>query len=427
EQDVDPAKTDDGGLKFAARPELDADSTISLFDAGQGAVLYQRLTSTVAQPRTIQLAANGPFRVWLNGTVIYESNEVRRVRGNADVVPVQFNAGDNHLVVKLVNTESRRTALVNLGPLAAPRAIVAAAEKTAADRTAEDTATLESYFKATGAPFTELRAQQAAINEERKSLLATMATVPVLSELPAAQQRQTHIHVRGSFLSPGDAVTAGVPAAFHPFPADAPRNRLGLAQWLVSMDNPLTARVAVNRHWEKFWGTGIVETSEDFGIQGSPPVNQALLDWMAVEFMQHGWSMKELCRMIVTSAAYRQSAAVTPALREVDPYNRLFSRGPRFRLEAEAVRDQALAASGLLSTKMHGPSVMPAQPEGVWQVVYSGAAWETPANEDRHRRGIYTYWRRTSPYPSMVTFDAPSREICTVRRIATNTPLQALV
>jgi hypothetical protein len=204
--------------------------------------------------------------------------------------------------------------------------------------------------------------------------------------------------------------------------------RLDLANWLVADANPLTARVAVNRFWEQLFGIGIVETLEDFGTQGSRPSHPELLDWLAVEFRQgQSWSVKGLLRTIVTSGTYRQSSAVTPAMAARDPQNRLLSRGPRFRLSAEQVRDQALAVSGLLSDKMFGESVMPPQPDGIWQNPYSNAQWDADEGDDRYRRAIYTYWRRTAPYPSMVTFDSPSREFCVSRRSRTNTPLQALV
>jgi hypothetical protein len=203
-------------------------------------------------------------------------------------------------------------------------------------------------------------------------------------------------------------------------------NRLGLAEWLVSDDNPLTARVTVNRFWEQIFGHGIVETSEDFGTQGDLPTHPELFDWLATEFMRDGWSMKKIKRTIVTSATYRQSSRVTPELLERDPYNKLLARGPRFRVDAETVRDIALATSGLLSSRIGGPSVFPYQPEGVWDQPYSGVKWVENSGENRYRRGVYTFIRRTSAYPSLLTFDAPSREFCTVRRVRTNTPLQAL-
>ena len=200
-----------------------------------------------------------------------------------------------------------------------------------------------------------------------------------------------------------------------------------MAEWLVSKDNPLTARVAVNRFWEQLFGYGIVETLEDFGSQGSPPSHPELLDWLANKFMNdYGWSMKKILKLMVMSGTYRQSSVATSQQLAQDPANKYLSRGPRVRLTAEQIRDQALAVSGLLSKKMYGPSVMPYQPPGIWQTVYSGQKWEVSPGEDKYRRALYTYIRRTSPYPDMLTFDAPSREFCVARRIRTNTPLQAL-
>lgn len=248
----------------------------------------------------------------------------------------------------------------------------------------------------------------------------------VMEEKPTYDRPSTPLRIRGSFLSPGEIVYADVPKVLNPLPAGAMPNRLGLAKWLVSKDNPLTARVMVNRFWETYFGIGLVETSEDFGTQGALPSHPDLLDWMAVEFMESGWDWKHMQKLIVMSNTYRQDSSVTPALQERDQYNRLLARGPRFRMEAEMIRDVTLASSGLLSEKIGGPSVYPYQPEGIWDIPYSSAKWEESTGEDRHRRGLYTFLRRSSPYPSMVTFDAPSRETCTIRRTRTNTPLQAL-
>jgi hypothetical protein len=250
---------------------------------------------------------------------------------------------------------------------------------------------------------------------------------PILQELPADQRRTTRIHRRGSFLNQGEAVAPATPRVFPPLHPDQPPNRLGLARWLVDPCNPLTSRVLVNRFWAQLFGNGLVATSEDFGTRGELPSHPQVLDWLASEFVANGHSTKALLRCLVTSATYRQDANGTEHERQRDPQNRLLARGPRLRLPAEAVRDQALAVSGLLSAKMLGPSVMPPQPEGLWQVVYSDDQWRTSSGEDRLRRGLYTFLRRTHPYPAMETFDAPSREVCVVRRLLTNTPLQALV
>jgi hypothetical protein len=266
------------------------------------------------------------------------------------------------------------------------------------------------------------------------SVLARQAAPPssdesdqvlVMQELAPDNQRSTHIHIRGNFLDKGDTVSPNTPSTFPPMAKDLPRNRIGLAKWLVDRRNPLTARVAVNRQWEQLMGVGIVRTSEDFGSQGELPSHPQLLDWLAVELMDHGWSLKQLTKTIVTSAAYRQSSRITPEKLEIDPENRLLSRGPRVRLSAEQIRDQALAVSGLLSRKIGGPSVMPRQPDGIWQMVYNQDQWHTSTGGDQHRRGLYTFWRRTSPYPSAIALDATSRETCTIRRISTNTPVAA--
>ncbi len=264
-------------------------------------------------------------------------------------------------------------------------------------------------------------------DDDRPFLKVGPITSLIMRELPQDQQRATHILERGSFLNLGEKVAIAVPEAFHAFPQGAAPNRLGLAKWLTEPENPLTARVTVNRFWAQMFGAGFVETEEDFGTQGLPPNHPQLLDWLATEFMRLDWDVKGILQKIVMSATYRQSSHVREELLEKDKFNRLLARGPRVRMEAEMVRDQALAASGLLSQKMFGPPVMPLQPDGVWQTVYSDSAWETSDGEDRYRRGLYTLWRRTSPYPSLMSFDASSREVCTLRRIRTNTPLQALV
>ena len=273
-------------------------------------------------------------------------------------------------------------------------------------------------------------AAKAKLDGLKKELAAipVAVSVPVMRELPEGKKRITKLQYRGNFLDLGETITEGVPAAFPALPKGEKIDRLALAQWLVSAANPLTARVAVNRFWEQIFGIGIVRTSEDFGSQGELPTHPELLDHLAVEFREQKWDVKKLLKMLVMSAAYRQSSKVTAEQLEKDPDNRFYSRGPRFRMSAEMVRDQALAVSGLLSGKMYGPSVRPLRPNsGLTAAFGGGLDWAPSAGEDRFRRGIYTEWRRTSPYPSMATFDAPSREACTVRRIRTNTPLQALV
>ncbi|MSU34456.1 MAG: DUF1553 domain-containing protein [Pedosphaera sp.] len=281
----------------------------------------------------------------------------------------------------------------------------------------------DSEWTQLGGSQVSARKQLAALTQQRDAI-KSMA-VPVMIEQSAASRRETHLFRRGNFLDPGQRVTPGVPEVLG---GDEVRDRLELARWMTSPGHPLTARTAVNRLWEQLFGRGLVESVEDFGSAGQLPSHPELLDWLAVQFSTTlGWSQKKLLRELVLSATYRQDATVTPPLLARDPGNRLLARGPRTRLSAEMVRDQSLAVSGLLSAKVGGPPVMPQQPEGIWRTVYNGGKWITSSGEDKHRRAIYTFIRRTSGYPSFLTFDAPSREVCAVRRIVTSTPLQALV
>jgi hypothetical protein len=245
-----------------------------------------------------------------------------------------------------------------------------------------------------------------------------------MQELP--QPRKTTILLRGNFLTPGPQVQPGTPAVLHPLPSGPP-DRLTLARWLTARDNPLTARVTVNRWWAELFGHGLVSTVEDFGLKGDPPTHPELLDWLAVEFMDHGWSLKHVLRQVVLSATYRQTSRLTPVLRSRDDLNRLYARGPRIRLDAEMIRDQALAVAGLLSRKQFGPHIQPYQPDGVWTKIGGDPVkYVVSAGAERYRRGVYVVWKRATLYPSFVNFDATARLACTVKRSRSNTPLQAL-
>lgn len=272
------------------------------------------------------------------------------------------------------------------------------------------------------------RAEIADINGRIAQLRKQQPTAFVMQELE--KPKDTFILMRGEYNQPGEQVTAATPAVLPPLAAGAPQNRLGLARWLVSPENPLTARVTVNRLWQSVFGTGLVRTSEDFGAQGEAPSHPELLDWLAADFMRSGWDMQHMLRLILTSSTYQQSSGIKPALLAADPENRLLARGPRFRLNAEFVRDQALAAAGLLSEKIGGKSVKPYHPPGLYEMVTAGGSstntWVEDKGEDLHRRSLYTYWKRTVPHPAMSAFDAPGREYCAVRRTRSNTPLQAL-
>lgn len=262
----------------------------------------------------------------------------------------------------------------------------------------------------------------------RDLLNANVEQTPVMIENPGDFSRKTRVFERGSWLSPGKEVSPGVPALLGALKAAQPQNRLGLAQWMTSPEHPLVARTMVNRVWEQIFGQGLVETLEDFGSQGAAPVNRELLDYLSYQFMhEYGWSVKKLIRAILVSETYRQSSEVSPEKQEKDPYNRFLVRGPRVRLSAEQLRDQALAVSGALNSRMYGPPVMPYQPEGIWNSPYNSDKWRMSEGGQQYRRAVYTFMKRTSPYPSLVAFDATGRDICLSRRIRTNTPLQALV
>jgi hypothetical protein len=278
--------------------------------------------------------------------------------------------------------------------------------------------------------FLELTPELAGPRQEIDKLRASMPNYQVtmvMKERSSANPRPTHIHHRGEFLQPKERVEPGVLSKLHPLPKDAPRNRLSLARWLVSPDNPLTARVVMNRQWQALFGRGIVRTTEDLGLQGEMPTHPELLDWLALQFVKDGWSMKRMHKTIVMSATYQQASRITPALLKTDPENKLLARGPRVRLEAEQIRDSLLAISGLLSPKIGGPSVFPPQPASVTtEGVYGAIKWTPSTGEDRYRRGMYTFLKRSIPYAMLATFDAVSGETCLARRDVSNTPLQAL-
>ena len=283
------------------------------------------------------------------------------------------------------------------------------------------------YYVRSHAP--EALSERSELANTKIKLAALKAnTVPIMRELGADKKRTTKVQVRGNYLNLGDEVFAGTPSVLPPLPAGATPNRLAMARWLMSPENPLTARVTMNRFWESLFGVGIVRTSEEFGAQGEMPVHPELLDWLAIEFGRSGWDVKAMLKLLVNTAAYRQNSALTTELAEADPENRFVARGPRFRLGGEVLRDQALALSGLLSEKMYGKPVRPPKPNMGLNTAFGGANdWVTSTGEDRYRRALYTEIRRNSPYPSLTTFDAPNREVCTLRRNRTNTPLQALV
>ena len=312
-----------------------------------------------------------------------------------------------------------------------PAFVVASLGKAPAQRSDAEAQTLRAYFAAHSEAMAPVRFDLA---NARERLAVRTETFPTMVMDTAKTPRETFILHRGLYSDPREKVTPAVPHALPPLPAGAPADRLGLAQWVVMPSHPLTARVAVNRFWQMLFGRGLVRSAADFGTQGDLPTHPELLDWLAVEFQQSGWNTKALLRTIVGSATYRQSSATTAAQLEADPDNHLLARGPRFRLQAELIRDQALAVAGLLVPQIGGPSVNPYTPGDPWREISHYASTHATAQsfvqdhgEKLWRRSLYTYWKRTMPPPSLAQFDAPNREVCTVQRPATNTPLQALV
>ncbi|MBV9937087.1 MAG: DUF1553 domain-containing protein, partial [Acidobacteriaceae bacterium] len=281
-------------------------------------------------------------------------------------------------------------------------------------------------FLQEGAPqkIKDAQAELQSTLRSRERFEDAIPTVMIMVDDPNA--RETFLLKRGAYDNPGEKVTPGIPEVLPQPRPEWPNNRLGLARWLTDRSNPLMARVTVNRYWQSYFGFGIVKTVDDFGSQGEWPVHPELLDWLAVEFMESGWNVKAMQKLIVTSATYRQSSRAKPELLGRDPDNRLLARGPRFRLGPEVIRDQALAASGLLVEEVGGPSVKPYQPPGLWQELASGGGYVQDHGPGLYRRSLYTYWKRTVTPPFMANFDSPNREVCTVYENRTNTPLQAL-
>ncbi len=415
-----PAETGSQVDGWEAHPEW-IDARVHAFPQSENSAFLVRRRLTAARPRRaiLKLGSDDALKVFLNGKLVHEKWVNRGAARGQEVLPVDLVAGTNELLLKVVN---------NAGPTGFCFEIANDESDRLPDDVADalrDGGDVSDWYRRNVAPAgRKLVAKRTLIEQARDELNAKLPATMVMRE--RAEPRETRLLIRGSFLNPGDPVEPGVPAVLNELPASAPPTRLGLADWLVDPANPLVARVTVNRFWEQLFGRGLVETSEDFGTRGDPPSHPELLDRLASDFVANGWSVKELHRAIVTSATYRQSSDVTPELLERDPYNRLLARGARFRVEAEAVRDVTLAIAGLLATEIGGPSVFPPQPDGIWAMTYSGEQWNTATDADRYRRGVYTFLRRTAPYPTFAMFDATSREVTCTRRARTNTPLQAL-
>ncbi len=346
--------------------------------------------------------------------------------------PFEAKGGDETLNVSIVVSSNAKATdwrvLFTSAPVdqLVPETVLEIAEKAPAKLTRGEQAALRKEFQLLRPEAKDLRERISELNNSIAEARTKQESAVVMSE---RKPKDTFILIRGEYNMPGEKVTAATPGILPSLAKDAPLNRLGLAQWLVSKENPLTARVTVNRLWQSVFGSGLVRTSEDFGAQGEAPSHPELLDWLADEFMLSGWDVQHILRLILNSATYQQTSRTTPALLAADSDNRFLARGPRFRLNAEFVRDQALAAAGLLSENVGGKSVKPYHPSGIYELMTVGQStkgWIADTGENLHRRSLYTFWKRTVPHPAMIAFDAPGREICAVRRTRSNTPLQAL-
>lgn len=395
-----------------------------------GAYYLHRMIKVAAPARLeISLRADDLFKLWVNDELAVQRDDAEAERGVASRTVVDLKPGENRLLLKVVNHQGAKYFSFNAG-LAGAETVspeVAAILSSIAQPVGVAGEMVRDYFRRQNSgEFREMFDNLAGWREEKTAIEAAIPTTLVAKELE--KPRETRILLRGEYDQPGEVVTAGVPAVLPPLPAGAPTNRLGLAQWLVDPVNPLTARVIANRFWQQHFGIGLVKTSEDFGAQGERPSHPELLDWLATELVRIEWNLKQLHRLMLTSATYRQSSGVTPALFERDPENRLLARGPRFRVDAEVLRDTALYVSGLLVEQRGGPSVKPYEPPGLWEAVsFNNSQKYVPDRGDaQYRRSLYTFWKRQSPPPNMLILDASTREYCVVRRPRTNTPLQAL-
>jgi len=397
---------------------------------------FHTISSPSARKATIQVSCDDGIQMWLNGSVVLSRNVKRTFRKyDADKVAVDLEKGENQVLIKFSNNGTSKDHKFSFdlvddqAPDLARDAAEALAQPAEKRTDAQKSALRMRYRREEWAEYKGLARQKADLRGKEKVLLDQIPTTLIFKERPTP--REAYILKRGEYDKRGDKVGRGLPGAL-PTPAkDLPMNRLGLAKWLIDPNHPLTARVAVNRFWQQCFGTGIVKTSEDFGLQSQPPSHPELLDYLAAQFVEDGWDVKKFMKRLLMSATYRQSSKMTPDLVRRDPENRLFARGPRYRLDAEMVRDQILSVSGLLVEQVGGPSVKPPQPEGLWEAVgYTGSNTyrfvRDPEPQKAFRRSVYIFWKRTSAPPQMTLFDAPSREACIARRERTNTPLQAL-
>ncbi len=426
-------------LTWQQRPEwADGEVHVAVAQAMSALFVYRAIESDRPQTVSIGLGTDDGVKVYFNGKLVHKNQVARSVTPDEDQLKLKLKEGTNHLLLKIIN-EGGNSGFCFTTPEAAdptPAEVLAAIAEPYDTRTAEQKAAVRQYFRlqvGDTPQLKELVANAESLRTKIQKLDAEIPTTLVMKE--RAEPRAAYLLARGQYDAPDKEtgpLPRAVPGFLPPLPDDAPRDRLGYAQWLIAADHPLMARVTVNRFWQQFFGTGLVATADDFGSQGAWPSHPQLLDWLAVDFQEHGWDVKRLIKQLVMSSTYQQSSKSTRQLYAADPSNRLLAHGPRFRLDAEVLRDQALAVSGLLVNRLGGPGVKPPQPDGLWKAVaFVGSNTDTFVADTEldkiHRRSLYTFWKRTSPPPQFSTLDAPSRESCVVRRERTNTPLAALL
>ena len=425
------AKFSDGKIAWTVQKTW-KDGAIQGLDSAVGATyLHRTISSDQVRTQVFYFGSDDGLRVWFNGKEVLAKDLTRGVAANQDEVRVSLKAGENHLLLKVINLGGSCGFYFATDRDAADPKILSLRElarRASGQRTKEQSTQLRHHYRETRVPeVIDLALRSTVARKREADGDRAIPTLRVMEEM--AKPRPSHIRIRGDYRAKGELVTADVPTSCLPPARFGPAtNRLDLARWVVDPSNPLTARVAVNRFWGLFFPNSIVRTGNEFGTNGEPPTHPELLDWLARRFVEDRWDVKAMMKRIVTSATYRQSSHVSAQLVAQDPDNHLLARGPRFRMPAEMLRDNALAVSGLLIRRLGGPSVRPYQPPGLWEEkMFGGNKYEVGKGDELYRRSLYTLWKRTVPNPTLQTFDAPDRALCTVQRSSTCTPLQAFV
>ena len=430
EKNLDLAKDYDGKTWEETKDYKDGEPNTLANPENSAVYLHRTLTVPDKESYELSLGSDDSIKVWLNGTELLAKNAGRAVAPDQEKVRLDLEPGASTLLLKIGNGGGPSGFYFKILGSGIPKDIRELFSIAEADLDADQRKKLAEYYQKNWWPEGLARARHIVeLKQEDTALHNSVPTCMIMADMESP--RETYVLNRGHYAAPikDEVLQPGVPSALGPLPTDAPANRLGLARWLVDPRHPLTARVTVNRYWQMLFGTGLVATDTDFGTRGEWPTHPALLDWLARDFVDAGWNIKRTLKQMVMSATYRQSSRITPDKLERDPQNRWLARAPRLRLQGEFIRDNALVLAGLLNDEVGGPSVKPYQPVGIWNEVSldGGLKYEPDSGGKLYRRSMYTYWKRSAPSPSMMAFDAPTRESCVIRRQRTNTPLQALV